>query len=57
LRTANAITIYDNRSGSTETIAKAIEKGREKTGVESISKGTANAKAEDPKDIDGQPTA
>jgi flavodoxin len=55
---AKAITIYDTRTGSsTETIEKTIEEGREKAGVEVISKGTANAKAEDPKDIDGQPTA
>jgi len=51
------ITIYDTRTGSTETIAKAIEEGREKAGVEVISKRTANAKAEDPKDIDDHPTA
>jgi len=51
------ITIYDARTGSTEIIAKAIEEGREKAGVEVISKRTANAKAEDPKDIDDQPTA
>jgi len=57
LRKAKAITIHDIRTSSTETIAKAIEEGREKAGVEVISKGTANAKAEDPKDIDDQPTA
>jgi len=39
LRNARAITIYDTRTGSTETIAKAIEEGREKAGVEVISKG------------------
>ena len=54
---AKAITIYDTRTGSTETIAKAIEEGREKAGVEVILKRTTNAKAEDPKDIDDQPTA
>ena len=36
---------------------KAIEEGRGKAGVEVISKRTANAKAEYPKDIDDQPTA
>ena len=49
---AKVIAIYDARTGSTEIIAKAIEEGREKVGVEVISKGTANAK-----DIDDQPTA
>jgi hypothetical protein len=38
-------------------MAKAIEEGREKAGVEVISKGTANAKAEGPKDIGDHPTA
>ena len=51
------ITIYDTRTVSIGTIVKAIEEGREKAGVEVISKRTANAKAEDPKDIDDQPTA
>ena len=52
-----AITIYDTRTGSTGTIVKAIEEGRGKAGVEVISKRTAKAKAEDPKDIDDQPIA
>jgi flavodoxin len=36
---AKATTIYDTRTGRTGTIAKAIEEGREKAGVEVISKG------------------
>ena len=36
---------------------KAIEEGRGKAGVEVISKRTANAKGENSKDIDDQPTA
>jgi len=51
------ITIYDTRTCSTGTIVKAIEEGREKAGVEVISKRTANTKAEATKDIDDQPTA
>jgi len=50
------ITIYDTRTGSTGTIVKAIEEGG-KAGVGDISKRTANAKAEDSKDIDDQSTA
>jgi flavodoxin len=34
-----AITIYDSRTGSTGTIVKAIEEGRERARVEVISKG------------------
>jgi flavodoxin len=52
---AKTITIYDTRTGSTGTIVKAIEEGRERAKVEVISKRTA--KAEAPKDINGQPTA
>jgi len=57
LRIDKTITIYDTRTVSIGTIVKAIEEGREKAGAEVISKSTANAKAEDPKDIDDQPTA
>jgi len=49
------ITIYDTRTGSTGTIVKAIEEGRERAKVEVISKRTA--KAEATKDINDQPTA
>jgi len=57
LRIDKTITIYDTRTVSIGTIVKAIEEGRKKAGVEVISKRTANAKAEDPKYIDDQPTA
>jgi flavodoxin len=56
LRKARAITIYDTRTGSTETIAKAIEEGRKKLELR-LYQRACKCKAEDPKDTDGQPTA
>jgi hypothetical protein len=54
LRRTKAITIYDARTGCTEPTTKAIKEGRGKTGVEVISKWTANTKTENPQDIDDQ---
>jgi flavodoxin len=48
---ARAITIYATRTGGAEPIAKAIEEGREETGVEVISRGTVNAKGLVPKTL------
>jgi flavorubredoxin len=49
---AKAITIYDTGSGNTGIMAKAIEEGMKKAGVEVISKRTVNAIADDVKNVD-----
>jgi len=57
---AKAIIIYETRSGNTEMMAKAIETGLKKAGVEVELKKGARANADDPKDVDavilGSPT-
>jgi len=57
---SQAIIIYDTRSGNTGMIAKAVEEGMKKAGIEVLSKRTANAKADDLAGIDavvlGAPT-
>ena len=57
---AKAIIIHDTRSGNTGIMAKAIEEGMKKAGVEVISKRTVNATADDLKNVDavvlGAPT-
>jgi flavodoxin len=55
-----AIIIYETRSGNTEMMAKAIETGLKKAGVEVELKKGARANADDIKDVDavilGSPT-
>ena len=57
---AKAIIIYETRSGNTEMMAKAIETGLKKAGVEVELKKGARANADDIKDVDavvlGSPT-
>jgi len=57
---AKAIVIYETRSGNTEMMAKAIETGLKKAGVEVELKKGARANADDLKDVDavilGSPT-
>mgnify|MGYP001102825233 CR=1 FL=1 len=55
-----AIIIYDSRTGNTAMMAKAIEEGMKKAGIEVLSKRAINATAEALKDVDavvlGAPT-
>ena len=57
---ANAIIIYESRSGNTEMMAKAIVAGLEEAGVDVELKRAVRAKADDLKDMDavvlGSPT-
>jgi flavodoxin short chain len=57
---AKAIIVYETRSGNTEMMAKAIETGLKKVGVEVELKKAARTKAEDLKDVNavvlGSPT-
>ena len=55
-----AIIIYETRSGSTGKMATAVEEGMKGAGVDSLSKRTVSAKADDLADVDavvlGAPT-
>ena len=57
---AQAIIVYDTRSGNTERMAKTVEEGMKEAGVEVLSKRTVNAKADDLTNVDavvlGAPT-
>jgi flavodoxin short chain len=55
-----AIIIYETRSGNTEVMARAVEKGIKEAGVDVLSKRTTNAKVDDLAHVDavilGAPT-
>jgi len=57
---AQAIIVYDTRSGNTAKMAKTVEEGMREAGVEVLSKRTVNAKAGDLTNVDavvlGAPT-
>jgi flavodoxin short chain len=57
---AQAIIVYDTRSGNTEKMAKTVEEGMKEAGVDVLSKRTVNAKADDLTNVDavvlGAPT-
>jgi flavodoxin short chain len=46
------IIIYDSRTGSTETMARAIEEGMKESGIQVLSKRATKAGAGDLKDVD-----
>jgi len=54
------VIIYETRSGNTEVMARAVERGIREAGVDVLSKRTANAKVDDLADADavilGAPT-
>ena len=49
---SQAIIIYDSRTGSTETMARAIEEGMKESGIQVLSKRATKAGAGDLKDVD-----
>ena len=49
---AKALIVYDTNIGTTETMAKDIEKGMKEAGIDVVSKMAVKATADDLKDVD-----